>query len=244
MLFLPQEDELLAIGIAQFGADDWNEVQAYCLPTRTTKHLRARYKLLTSRRGPDNSVRRIYLNQIHPLNLAEREMLVTGVRQIGPNFCNLLERVFPRSPKALLARTWDALHNLEQVPISFTSSCEQVPALPEDSAPPALHSDVILCRHIDSEIHTVAGAGLDYIEQSVRLMLKERNLPSKDLRSRLSKGLQHAVIGGKICPLYSQSCIGPKLRDPLDLSAVPKRKVEAVDAIAMATDHRKKRLKV
>lgn len=163
-----------------------------------------------------------------------------GIAQHGAHFRNVLERVFPRYPKALLTRTWDALHALDQVQISFAEACEMGPAV-DDPGPQSFRTDMIVCRHVDLDMYTVAGSGLEYIEQSMRLMLKERNLPSKDLRSRLSKGLQHAVIGGKICPLYSQCRIGPK--DIFDMPAIPKRKIEAVDAVALA-EQRKKRLRI
>lgn len=242
MLFSSEEDALLAIGVSRFGPDDWNEIQAYCLPTRTVRQLKARYTFLISRRAPETDVKRHYLSPIQPLKLIERELLVTGFKQHGAAFQHMLERVFPRYPKALVTRTWDALHAIEQIPVSYAEACEMAPAPVFEDPPPVLRTDVILCRHAHAEVdlYTIAGAGLDYLEQSIRLLQNERNLPSKDLRSRLSKGLQHAVVGGKICPLYAHSRIGPK--NTLDVSgAMPKRKVEAIEGLAQ---QRQKRLRV
>ncbi|KAI9021172.1 hypothetical protein DFJ74DRAFT_672120 [Hyaloraphidium curvatum] len=239
LIMMPEEDSLLALGIFKFGSDDWNEIQAYCLPTRTSKQLKARHKNLVCRRGPDNEVKRMHLNQVQPLKLIEKELLITGVREYGPAFRNVVDRVFPRFPKALISRTWDSLHASEQVPCSFGESASAAPTPCDEGPVVAPSSDVILCRHGETDHYTIAGAGLEYIEINLRLLLKERGLPGKDVRSRLSKNLLHAVIGGKTYSLNSTCRVGP--REPPNVPVVAKRKQDMFDFLA---EQRKKRIRV
>ena len=63
--FLPCEDNLLVLGIAEFDSN-WCQIQRNFLPTKSTKQIQIRRKNLCSSRAPDNVVKQFKITQKIP----------------------------------------------------------------------------------------------------------------------------------------------------------------------------------
>lgn len=86
--FTMMDDNLLLLGLRQYGYKDVDSIKKNWLPSKTQNEIKHRYKNLTATKSPNNFIKKWKNNFYKPLNEREMMVLAKAVRWFGPSVNN------------------------------------------------------------------------------------------------------------------------------------------------------------
>eukprot|EP00002_Diphylleia_rotans_P020594 TRINITY_DN3994_c0_g2_i1.p1 TRINITY_DN3994_c0_g2~~TRINITY_DN3994_c0_g2_i1.p1 ORF type:complete len:1432 (+),score=253.95 TRINITY_DN3994_c0_g2_i1:90-4385(+) len=105
--FTSAEDELLLHGLNLYSTN-WEAIQLNLLPAKSIPQITHRFKNQTSRRAPDNPIKRFKEQQTLVLSDAEIALLRQAVAEYGPSWDKICQEYFPSYSAYQLKRYWDS----------------------------------------------------------------------------------------------------------------------------------------
>lgn len=104
--FRDVEDNLLYIGVSEFGTTNTDSIVHNLLPHRSAKQCAVRYKNLAAGRGKDERFKELQAAVLNNFSITEQIILLKAMKEYREDFRLIQQKVFPTKPPSYLAKVW------------------------------------------------------------------------------------------------------------------------------------------